>query len=312
MWPTRFVASRREAPGRATRAQAASTAGAFSKLLTPRFETMTSTEAAGRSSGGRVARHRLHVVQAERVHLTPEPLHARDPRVHGDDACAGSCSLGQLHREEARARAHVEDRGSRAQRHAVQEQESEGRRPQGQLVVEIREARRIQVDVREQVDVHGPSGSGSDFDGVCNGRVASAEEVCVMAETKASGLKLKQVTVSLTVDDLAKSIAWYEGALGFSQGERFEENGVLMGIEMKAGEVRLFLGQDDWKKGKGRKKGDGWRAYYLTDGDVDAVAERAGKFGAKLDDEPRDTEWASREFSLTDPDGFKITIGKER
>jgi uncharacterized glyoxalase superfamily protein PhnB len=133
-----------------------------------------------------------------------------------------------------------------------------------------------------------------------------------MAETKASGLKLKQVTVSLTVDDLAKSIAWYEGALGFSQGERFEENGVLMGIEMKAGEVRLFLGQDDWKKGKGRKKGDGWRAYYLTDGDVDAVAERAGKFGAKLDDEPRDTEWASREFSLTDPDGFKITIGKER
>jgi uncharacterized glyoxalase superfamily protein PhnB len=128
-----------------------------------------------------------------------------------------------------------------------------------------------------------------------------------------AGVELSAASVSLTVDDLAKSIAWYEGALGFTQGERWETDGVLRGIEMKAGRVTLFLAQDDWKKGRGRPKGEGWRAYYtMTAGDVDALAERARKFGAKLDGEVQDSPYGTRDFSLTDPDGFKLTISREK
>ena len=125
-----------------------------------------------------------------------------------------------------------------------------------------------------------------------------------------AGLELKSASVSLTVNDLQKSIAWYEGALGFKQGERWENDGKLQGIEMSAGPVMLMLGQDDFKKGRDRKKGEGWRAFYVTDQDVDAIADRARKFGVKLDEEPADAEWGARAFALTDPDGFKITVAK--
>jgi len=33
--------------------------------------------------------------------------------------------------------------------------------------------------------------------------------------------------------------------------------------------------------------------------------------GGTLDQPPTDQEWGMRDFSLTDPDGFKITIGRE-
>jgi catechol 2,3-dioxygenase-like lactoylglutathione lyase family enzyme len=127
-----------------------------------------------------------------------------------------------------------------------------------------------------------------------------------------AGAELSEVAVSLTVDDLKKSIAWYEGALGFVQGERWETDGVLQGIEMKSGPIRLYLGQDDWKKGRGRQKGEGWRVYFTTTGDVDAMAERARKFGARLDGDVQDTSMGTRDFSLVDPDGFKLTISREK
>ena len=125
-----------------------------------------------------------------------------------------------------------------------------------------------------------------------------------------AGLELTESSVGLTVNDLQKSIAWYEGALGFTQGERWEMDGVLRGIELKAGPVTLMLGQDDFKKGRDRKKGEGWRAYLMTSQDVDAIADRARKYGARLDEEPADSDWGARAFSLTDPDGFKITIAR--
>ena len=34
--------------------------------------------------------------------------------------------------------------------------------------------------------------------------------------------------------------------------------------------------------------------------------------GGKLADEPQDEEWGGRAFSVDDPDGFKITIAKEK
>jgi uncharacterized glyoxalase superfamily protein PhnB len=72
-----------------------------------------------------------------------------------------------------------------------------------------------------------------------------------------------------------------------------------------------MLGQDDWKKGRDRKKGEGFRIYCTTSQDVDALAKGIVARGGTLDQAPRDQEWGMRDFSLSDPDGFKITIAKE-
>jgi uncharacterized glyoxalase superfamily protein PhnB len=114
------------------------------------------------------------------------------------------------------------------------------------------------------------------------------------------------------VNDLGKSLAWYRDFLGFEVEERYEREGTLVGVGLRAGDVFLMLGQDDWKKGRERKKGEGFRIYCMTTQDVDAIAKKIRTAGGALDQEPRDQHWGMRDFSLTDPDGFKITIGADK
>jgi lactoylglutathione lyase len=127
----------------------------------------------------------------------------------------------------------------------------------------------------------------------------------------AQNLKLSSASPSFTVNDLGKSLAWYRDVLGFRVEERYEREGNLVGVGLQAGGVFFMLGQDDWKKGRDRKKGEGFRIYCMTTQDVDAIAKRIRAAGGTLDQEPRDQPWGMRDFSLTDPDGYKITIGVE-
>jgi uncharacterized glyoxalase superfamily protein PhnB len=115
---------------------------------------------------------------------------------------------------------------------------------------------------------------------------------------------------ALTVDDLQKSIVFFEG-LGFGIEERWENNGVLQGVMLRAGEASIGLSQDDWKKGRNRQKGVGMRIFLSTTQDVDQLARQAKEAGLALDAEPYDTEWGSRAFDVTEPSGFKMTISSE-
>lgn len=122
-------------------------------------------------------------------------------------------------------------------------------------------------------------------------------------------LRLRSVAPSFTVNDIEKSLTWYRDVLGFTVKERWESNGQLLGVEMLAGDVLFMLGQDDWKKGRDRAKGEGVRLYCTTDEDIDRLAERIKANGGTLTQEPRDQEWGMRDLALEDPDGYKITIG---
>ena len=73
-------------------------------------------------------------------------------------------------------------------------------------------------------------------------------------------LQIASIVPNLTVDDLQKSITFYEG-LGFAVDERWEENGTLLGVMLRAGKNKIGLSQDDWKKGRDRKKGIGMRVF---------------------------------------------------
>jgi uncharacterized glyoxalase superfamily protein PhnB len=125
------------------------------------------------------------------------------------------------------------------------------------------------------------------------------------------GLSLVGVGPSITANDVSKSLHWYCDVVGFTIGERWEKDGVLLGAELKAGKVSFWVGQDDWKKGRDRQKGVGFRLYCTTTQDVDALARQIQSRGGVLDAPVADTPHGTREFALVDPDGFRITIAKE-
>jgi uncharacterized glyoxalase superfamily protein PhnB len=128
-----------------------------------------------------------------------------------------------------------------------------------------------------------------------------------MATVLETRLQAKTIMPSLTVDDLPKSISFFEG-LGFGVEEKWEENGVLNGVMLRAGDARIGLSQDDWKKGRDRKKGIGMRIFLETTQDIDGLAAGAKQAGVALDAEPHDTAWGSRAFEVTEPSGFMLTI----
>ena len=121
-------------------------------------------------------------------------------------------------------------------------------------------------------------------------------------------LRLRDVEPGLTVNDLQASLAWYRDVLGFTEGERWEHDGKLAGVSVVAGTVTINLTQDDWAKGRDRKKGEGFRLYLNTVQDVDEIAAAIKARGGTLLSEPKDMPWGARVFQLADPDGFKLTV----
>ncbi len=126
-------------------------------------------------------------------------------------------------------------------------------------------------------------------------------------------LALTDASPSFTVNDLAKSVAWYRDVVGFAVEEEWKDDaGKVRGVSLRAGDVSFMIGQDDWKKGRDRKKGEGFRIFCMTRGSVDDLAKRIEAKGGRLDQGPTDQPWGFRDIALTDPDGFKITIAVAR
>lgn len=132
-----------------------------------------------------------------------------------------------------------------------------------------------------------------------------------MATTTQAATQISAFVPSLTVDDLQKSIQFYE-ALGFAINDRWEEKGKVLGVMMRAGSTEIGLNQDDWKKGRDRKKGEGVRlSISTTRRNVDELATRAKSAGITLKSDPHDTEWKSRAFEVADPSGYLLTVYSE-
>ena len=125
-------------------------------------------------------------------------------------------------------------------------------------------------------------------------------------------LRLRALEPSFTVNDLDRSLRFYTEVLGFIVGERWTDGGVLRGVMLKAGACGLRLSQDDWAKGRDRKKGEGMRIWCETAQDIDALAARIKAAGGRLTEEPKDQPWGARSLSVADPDGFPLTIYRER
>jgi uncharacterized glyoxalase superfamily protein PhnB len=116
------------------------------------------------------------------------------------------------------------------------------------------------------------------------------------------------LSASLTVRDLAASVAWYRDALGFAVEREMTREGALRAVALRAGGVRLLLNQDDGAKGTDRAKGAGLSLLLTTRQSVDAVAARIKAHGGELASEPADLPWGARGFRVRDPDGFLFGI----
>lgn len=121
----------------------------------------------------------------------------------------------------------------------------------------------------------------------------------------------RTLSASLTVNDVEKSLAWYCDVVGFTVDQRYEREGTLRAVALRAGDVRILVGRDDGAKGWDRVKGEGFSLMITTDQNIDDVANGIKERGGTLDLEPVDTPWGARVFRLRDPDGFRLAISSE-
>jgi uncharacterized glyoxalase superfamily protein PhnB len=128
------------------------------------------------------------------------------------------------------------------------------------------------------------------------------------AEAGIRGLDAASVMLALTVNDMTESVRFYTEGLGFEIQRRQESEGGLQFVSLRAGNAALGLGQDDFARGADRVKGAGLRLWITTNQDLHALAERAKAAGITLDSEPEELPWGGMAFSVTDPDGFKLSI----
>ncbi len=128
------------------------------------------------------------------------------------------------------------------------------------------------------------------------------------AEARAEGFLARTLSVSLTVDDLQESLRWYREVVGFEVEHEHERDGAVRAASLRAGDIRLVIGQDDGAKGWDRVKGEGFSIHITTDQDVDEIARRVRDRGGRLESEPADMPWGARAFRVVDPNGFKIAI----
>lgn len=120
------------------------------------------------------------------------------------------------------------------------------------------------------------------------------------------------LTASLTTKDVEKSLAWYRDVFGLTVDQRHERDGKLAAVSLKAGEIRILIGQDDGAKGWERVKGEGFSLQFTTTQNIDEVAAGIRNRGGTLASEPTDMPWGVRLFRIQDPDGYKISISSPR
>jgi uncharacterized glyoxalase superfamily protein PhnB len=124
-------------------------------------------------------------------------------------------------------------------------------------------------------------------------------------------LVIDSVGASLTVRDLAASLAWYRDVVGFTVEREYRRDGKVFAVALRAGTAEFLLGQDDGAKGLDRSKGEGFSLQLTTSQDIDRIAARIKGRGGVLETEPADL-WGKRAFRIRDPDGFRFTISSPR
>ena len=123
----------------------------------------------------------------------------------------------------------------------------------------------------------------------------------------ASSFVAESLQASLTVDDLAASVAWYRDVVGFTVDREHRRDERLFAVSLSAGTARILLTQDDGTRGADRVKGAGFSLMLTTTQSVDDLAAGIQARGGVLELPPTDMR-GMRAIRIQDPDGFRFTI----
>lgn len=111
----------------------------------------------------------------------------------------------------------------------------------------------------------------------------------------------------LSSPDLPRLQHFYVNALDAAPTYRFPDQGVAFFVTLEVAGQRLGIGFDaDAPQAGSRQRAALW--FYT--GDCDLAVERLRAAGARVVEEPTDTDWGERVAQVLDPDGNVLHIGQ--
>ena len=121
---------------------------------------------------------------------------------------------------------------------------------------------------------------------------------------------LKRNIPMLFPTDLDASVTFYTRVLGFVEADRGDDF-----VELQSGEMALWLHSDTQIEDEDFRatlhehtRGIGLTLNFEVD-NVDKYLERTvEKGGAPLEQEPSNTPWGTRKFTIRDPDGYHLSF----
>jgi len=117
---------------------------------------------------------------------------------------------------------------------------------------------------------------------------------------------------TLRCHDAEAMIRWLIDVYGFTEHVVYRHAGEVQHAELLLGSSILMLGQhreDAYGKLVGSLDGRRTDALYVAVADPDALYEKVCEAGARIESEPADTSYGSREFSCRDPELNLWTFG---
>jgi uncharacterized glyoxalase superfamily protein PhnB len=119
---------------------------------------------------------------------------------------------------------------------------------------------------------------------------------------------MQAINTYLAVSNVSSTMAFLEGALGFSRGVVLAEpDGQVRYAEMRHGDSVVML----IRKGDADTATGGAAALYAYVEDVDRALTRARDAGAGVSD-AEDRAWGDRVGVVTDPDGYRWVLATFR
>ena len=116
------------------------------------------------------------------------------------------------------------------------------------------------------------------------------------------------ITSQLRTQDLDSTIRFYTEKVGLTLDFRYSD--FYAGLRAGDQFIHLKLVDDADPSIAYVRTGDHFHLY-LNSSDVDALAMRLKSKGVRLHQEPRDTEWGTRELVFHDDQGHTIHVGQK-
>jgi uncharacterized glyoxalase superfamily protein PhnB len=120
------------------------------------------------------------------------------------------------------------------------------------------------------------------------------------------------ITPYLYYEDLPAALKWLAKAFGFRTfGPTMRRNGRLTHATMKRGDAVVMMGYPGPKYRNPRRLRNATQSLYVMAKGVDRIFAGAKKAGAKVLEEPMNTEYGHRRFGVEDPEGHQWYFAEE-